>query len=145
MSEIERKGLTGIMSDMPRFLKAGLIAGLVSAVLNNIIYLIMIAVGDHRWMPVIAVSILVASFLPSLLASIAYFLLSRFTQRAWLIMTMGIVAFVLISILPHLGVGPAPSPALAALPEGFDLVTVPLHIVFGLAAIFLMPWLVARE
>lgn len=140
--------MTGVnkddVSSILKYLKAGLIAGLVSAVLNNVIYFIMIAVGGYEWVPVITVSIMVASFLPNLLASVAYFILSRFTSRAWLIMTIGIAAFVLISVLPHLGIGPAPSPALAALPEGFDLVTVPLHIVFGLAAIFLLPWLVAK-
>ena len=34
---------------------------------------------------------------------------------------------------------------LDALPDGFDLVTVPLHIVFGLTAVLLMPWLVTRK
>jgi hypothetical protein len=31
---------------------------------------------------------------------------------------------------------------LAALPEGFELVTVPLHIVFGLTAVLIMPRLI---
>lgn len=128
-----------------KYLKAGLMAGLISAVLNNIIYAIMIGVGGYDWVLVIAVSVLVASLLPNILASIAFFLLSQYTQRARRILTIGIVAFVLISVLPHLGIGPAPSPALAALPEDFNLVTVPLHIIFGLSATFLMPWLVLKD
>lgn len=127
------------------YLKAGLLAGLVSAILNNIIYFIMITAGGFGWVLVIAISILVASFLPNILASIAFWGLSKITHLARLILTIGIVVFVLISVLPHLGIGPAPSPALAALPEGFDLVTVPLHLVFGLTAIFLMPWIVSKN
>lgn len=132
-------------STLTSYLKAGVIAGIVSAVLNNIIYLIMITVGGYEWVFMIAVSILVASFLPNILASIALWGLSKITHLARPILTIGIVVFVLISVLPHLGIGPAPSPALAALPEGFDLVTVPLHLVFGLTAIVLIPWLVAKD
>ena len=132
------------LTKIPAYLKAGLLAGLVAAILNNISYLIMTVIGGFTWLPVIAVSILVASFLPNLVAAVAYFTLSLFTKYAYLLLAVGVILFVLTSVLPHLGIGPAPSPALAALPEGFDLVTVPLHIVFGLTAISLMPWLVKR-
>ena len=145
MTEPNMNGFTKKTPSLAKYLIAGLIAGLISAVLNNIIYLIMISVEGYDWLPVIAVSILLASFLPNIVAALLYFLLSAINRRARLILTFGIVAFVLISVLPHLGIGPAPSPALAALPEGFDLVTIPLHLVFGLTAIFLMPWLVAKD
>jgi ABC-type Co2+ transport system permease subunit len=128
-----------------RYLLAGLIAGLVSAVLNNIIYFLLVLLGGHAWALVVAASILIASFLPNLIGAIAYFLLRKITSHARIILSLGVGAFVIVSVLPHLGIGPAPSPALAALPEGFDLVTVPLHIVFGLTAIFLMPRLVTSE
>ena len=131
-------------SEILTYLKAGLLAGIVAAIINNIIYAVMITVGGFAWIPLIAVSILVASFLPNLIASVAYFILSLFSKQAYLLLAVGIIIFVLISVLPHLGIGPAPSPALAALPEGFDLVTVPLHVVFGFTAILLMPWLAKR-
>jgi hypothetical protein len=126
-------------------LTAGLVAGLAAGVLNIVIYLVMIAFGGHDWSFLIVGSILIASLLPNLLAALAFFVLARLTKFARPIMTLGVVAFVLISVLPHLGIGPAPSPALAALPEGFDLLTVPLHLVFSLTAILLMPWLVKRR
>jgi hypothetical protein len=126
------------------YLKAGIFAGLLSAILNNIIYLMMISLGGFDWELVVAVSILFASLLPNILAAIAYFFLSMLTPRARLILSIGIVVFILISVLPHLGIGPAPSPALAALPEGFNIITAPLHIVFGFSAMFIMPWLLTK-
>jgi len=129
-----------------RYLKAGLLAGIASAIVNNILYALLVVLGGHTWQPVVAVSVLVASFLPSLLASVVYFVLKRVIPTyARIILTVAVVAFVLISILPHLGIGAAPSEALSLLPAGFDIVTVPLHIVFGLAATVLMPWLAARD
>ena len=127
------------------FLKAGTYAGLAAAILNILIYLTIIFIGGYEWNAIIVISILVASLLPNLLAALAYLALSYFTDKARPLLTMAVVVFVLISILPHLGIGPAPSPALSLLPEGFDIVTVPLHIVFGLTAIFVMPRLVARD
>ena len=126
------------------FLKAGLYAGLVAAALNILIYLVITMLGGYAWALVIVISILVASLLPNLLAALAYFGLSYVTDKARLLLTVGVIVFVLISVLPHLGVGPAPSPALSMLPEGFDIITVPLHIVFGLTAIFVMPRLLTR-
>ncbi len=145
MTDIKRDPAAGRTAGLLRYLAAGILAGLASAVLNNIIYLFVINLGGHDWVPVVAISILAASFLPNLAAAVAYFILAMITQRARALLTIGITAFVLISILPHLGIGPAPSPALAALPEGFDLVTVPLHIVFGVTAVTLMPWYVNRD
>lgn len=127
------------------FLVGGLLAGLAAVILNILIYLIAITVGGHRWDLVTVGSILLASLLPNLLAAVAFYALARLTHWARLLLTIGVGLFVLVSVLPHLGVGPAPSPALAALPEGFDLVTVPLHFAFGLTAILLMPWLVERR
>ncbi|KAA3642981.1 MAG: hypothetical protein DWQ07_20885 [Chloroflexi bacterium] len=128
-----------------QFLRTGLYAGLVAAVLNILIYLVITSIGGYGWAAVILVSILVASLLPNLLAALAYFGLSYVTSKARLLLAIGVTVFVLISVLPHLGIGPAPSPALSMLPEGFDIITVPLHIVFGLTAIFVMPWLLARS
>jgi hypothetical protein len=125
--------------------QAGLLAGVVAAILNVVLYLIMIGMGGHDWALVIVGSILVASLLPNLIAALAYYGLGRLTRRPRPLLTIAVGVFVLISVLPHLGIGPAPSPALEALPEGFDLLTIPLHIVFGLTAVFIMPWLVAKN
>jgi hypothetical protein len=127
------------------YLKAGLLAGGAAALLNILIYLVIMRAGGHGFSGLIIGSILVASLLPNLLAALAYLVLSRLTRFSRPVLTLGITAFVLISILPHLGIGPAPSPALAALPDGFDLITIPLHIVFGLTAVFIMPWLVDKK
>ena len=128
-----------------RYIAAGLLAGTAAFILNNIIYLIMTAIGGFSWDFLTAASIVLASLLPNLLAALAFFGLSRFTGRARLLLTVGVIVFVLVSVLPHLGIGPPPSPALETLPDGFDLVTIPLHIVFGLTAILIIPWWVERN
>jgi hypothetical protein len=147
MVKTQPRGFMNIFSNSLTYLKAGLIAGLAAAVLNIIIYSVLVIIGGHEWAVVVAGSILVASVLPNVLAALVFFGLSKITTGyARPLLAVGVVLFVLVSILPHLGIGPAPSPALAALPEGFDLVTVPLHIVFGLTAVFfLVPWLVNRN
>jgi hypothetical protein len=145
MTNTERAQNQFRVARVGRYVGAGLLAGAAAAILNNIIYLIMIALGGFGWDPLTAVSIVIASLLPNLLAALAFFGLSRFTRRARLLVTIGVIVFILVSVLPHLGIGPPPSPALEALPDGFDLVTIPLHIVFGLTAILLLPWVVERS
>ncbi len=127
------------------YVTAGLLAGLAAALLNIVIYLVVAGAGGHGLELVVVGSILVASLLPNLLAALLYFILSRLTRHARPLLTLAVAAFVVVSVLPHLGIGPAPSPALAALPAGFDLVTIPLHLVFGLTAILVMPRLVDRR
>ena len=127
------------------YVKAGLVASVVAAVINVITYLIMINLGGYNWEMMVVVSVMAASLIPSLLGAAVLFRLTRFTDWAWPVYSVAIVVLILTSVLPHLGIGPAPSPALAALPENFDLMTIPLHVTAGLVAIFLIPWLVARE
>lgn len=129
---------------LSRYVKAGLLAAGVSAIINVITYLIMINAGGYGWELMIVASVMVASLIPSLLGAAALFGLTRFTDYARSIYSLGVIALILVSVLPHLGIGPAPSPALAALPEGFDLMTIPLHVTAGLVAIFVIPWLVVR-
>ena len=126
-------------------LRAGFLSGLVASSINLLIYCFLILKGGHALDSTIILSIFVASLLPNLLAAFAYLGLSNLTTRALLLTRTGVVVFVLTSILPHLGIGPAPSPALSLLPEGFDLITVPLHIVFGLTAIVIMPKLATNK
>lgn len=128
-----------------RYVRAGLLASVVAAIVNVITYLIMINVGGHSWEMMVVVSVMAASLIPSLLGAAVLFGLTRFTDWAWPLYSVAIVVLILVSVLPHLGIGPAPSPALGALPEGFDLMTIPLHITAGLVAIFLIPWLATRE
>jgi len=145
MMDLQTKRIRKTPWNGGKYMKAGLLAGLVAAVLNNLLYIIIINIVGKTWVLAVAVSILVASLIPNLLAALLYFGLSRLTHRARHILTIAVGIFVLISILPHLGIGPAPSSALEVLPEGFELVTIPLHIVFGLTAITLIPWLAAKN
>jgi hypothetical protein len=145
MTETALKQNRSQAAGIGRHLAAGLLAGTAAFILNNIIYLIMTAIGGFDWDLLTAASIVLASLLPNLIAALVFFGLTRFTKRARLLLTVGVIVFVLVSVLPHLGIGPPPSPALEALPDGFDLVTIPLHIVFGLTAIVIIPWFVERS
>ena len=70
---------------MGRYLAASLVAGAAAAILNNLIYLIMIAFVDSEWDLLTVVSITIASLLPNLLAGLLFWFLARFTTRArWL-------------------------------------------------------------
>lgn len=101
-------------------LLTGLYAGFVAASLNILIYLTIIWIGGYDSEMVVFLSILVASLLPNLLAAVAYYSLLRITTKARSLFTIGVGIFLLVSILPHVGVGPPPSPALSLLPENFD-------------------------
>lgn len=145
MTQLPKEAAQAAGLKLSAYLRAGMLAGIGAALLNVVIYTIMVFASEYDMEPVVAGSIVAASLLPNLLAAVVYFFLRRFISPARLVLTAGILIFVLVSILPHLGIGPAPSPALSVLPEGFDLFTVPLHLVFGLSGIFLMPWLIERE
>ncbi len=101
-------------------LSIGLYAGFVAASLNILIYLTIIWIGGYDSEMVVFLSILVASLLPNLLAAVAYYSLLRITTKARSLFTIGVGIFLLVSILPQVGVGPPPSPALSLLPENFD-------------------------
>ncbi|HSH03646.1 MAG TPA: hypothetical protein VLL52_14090 [Anaerolineae bacterium] len=131
---------------LKKYLQAGLLAASAAALLNLTIYLTMMLTTNNPIDPLTLGSILIASFLPNLIATLALFTLTRWLPipHARPLYTLGITLLVLSSILPHLGIGPAPSPALAALPPGFNLMTIPLHLIGGLFAIFVIPYLLNR-
>ena len=143
----QSRGETNHLKDygLSRYLTAGLLTGLIAGVINIITYLILIGLGGFAWDLLTVASIAVASLVPSLLGALVLFGLSRFLKKPRIWFSLVVVVLVMVSVLPHLGIGPPPSPALAALPEGFDLMTIPLHFTAGLLAIFILPWLVTRR
>ncbi len=119
------------------FVKAGFIAALSAAVLNNIYNLTYTAITGIDVSAVVNIaSITMASFVTILAGTLVYFVLTRVTAKADMIFIIGAVALTLLSLM-----GPL-SPTLpdgSATPSGFAALTIPMHFIAGLACILVLP------
>jgi phosphotransferase system glucose/maltose/N-acetylglucosamine-specific IIC component len=119
------------------FLAGALIAGVIGAILNNVYGLLYTSLTGVSVPHIIhAGSITMASILPVLIGGLVYFALSRFTAKATLIFVIIGIVFTLISFIsplqPQL---PDGTPA----PEGFAGLTLPMHIISGVVALWILP------
>lgn len=127
----------GVQTRVPvsTYLLGGLIAGVISAVLANLYYLIFGAITGYSYAELNVISITLAGILPSLLGSLIYFGLSRQTSAATKIfVTLGL-AFGILSIVPTLIAPPNPAP-------GFAAATAPLHILVAVICVTVVPFFV---
>ena len=119
------------------FVKAGLIAALSAAVLNNLYNLIYTVITGIDVSAVVNIaSVTTASFIPILVGTLVYFVLTKVTARADMIFIGGAAALTILSLM-----GPL-SPTLpdgSATPPGFAALTIPMHFVAGLACILVLP------
>ncbi len=123
-------------------LVAGLLAGVIIAVLNNLYNLFCGTVLYISAPNVIhAGSVTGSSMVPALLAGLCYYLLARFTRRPGLIFAVVVVVFTLLSMSgPLQPVLPDGSPA----PAGFAVLTGPMHLVAGAVMLLVIPRYAAR-
>ncbi len=123
-------------------LVAGLLAGIVIAVLNNLYNLFCASALDISVPGVIhAGSVTMASVMPALLAGAFYYLLARFTRWPARIFTVVVVAFTLFSLGgPLQPVLPDGTPA----PAGFVTLTLPMHLIAGVVMLAVIPRYAAR-
>lgn len=116
-------------------LKAGAITGVASAVLNIIWNMVAQSLGSVP-PPDFTMAVIMASIVPLLLGSVVYFLLVKYTAKGKLIFWIVGGAFLLFSfggpMQPQL---PDGSPT----PEGFALLTIPMHAIAGLLALWGIP------
>ncbi len=123
-------------------LVAGLLAGVVIALLNNLYNLFCGAVLDISAPNVIHVgSVMGSSVVPALLAGVFYYLLARFTRRPGLIFNVVVVVFTLLSM------GGPLQPTLpdgSPVPAGFTTLTVPMHLIAGAVMLLVIPRYAAR-
>jgi len=134
------------MTEKPKFLRfllGGLIAGLISAALNNIYSVAHAGLTDFSIPDVIHFgSITGASIVPTTIGALCYFGLSRFTSKATLIFIIVASVFTLLSCFgPLQGELPDGSPA----PDGWIGLTLPMHIIAGLVAVLFIPKYVYRK
>jgi hypothetical protein len=136
------KSFTLSRVSLKKALVAGLLAGVIIALLNNLYNLFCGAVLGISAPGVIHVgSVTGSSVVPALLAGVFYYLLARFTRRPGLIFTVVIVVCTLLSMGgPLQPVLPDGSPA----PAGFATLTMPMHLVAGAVMLLVIPRYAAR-
>jgi Family of unknown function (DUF6069) len=115
------------------YLIGGAVAGVITAVLNNLWNLIYPAIGGVSVPEVINLeSVTMMSIVPLLIAAVGYFVLSRFTSNATPIF-QGIT--IVLALLSLAGTFSPPMPV----PAGFAGLSAPMHIIAGLVGALVIP------
>jgi hypothetical protein len=125
-----------------RLLLGGLAAGAVSALANNIYFMV------YRWAAAFSgsepsfASITLSSLAPSAPAALGYFVLSRLTGRARLVFASVTAIIIVISFE---GLFRQTLPDGTPKPAGFDGAVMPMHVVVGVATALFLPWFARRR
>ena len=121
------------------FLKAirgGLIAGLIGAGLNNLWSLVAQALGSVT-PPGFPIAVTMSSIFPLMIGAILYFLLVKFSDKGYLIFVLIAVVFTLFSLYPTILITEMPDGS--PLGEGFTMLTLPMHLISGVLAVWGIP------
>ncbi len=114
-------------------LKGGLISGVIAAIANGIWNLIAQS-GLGIQVPLIGIKqTTFASIIPLLLGALLFFLLVKFTAKGSQIFTIIAVVFTILSLY---GTVQPMLPDGSPTPEGFALLTMPMHFIAGGVAIW---------
>ena len=133
----------GIEPAVGRCLLAGLISGVIAAVINNLYALLYTAVTGNSQALINPVSIAFASLIPLLLAGAGYYLVVRFIpNRATLIFVSGTLVLAALSLAGPFG-GQLPDGAAA--PAWFPVLSAPMHVAAGLVAAYGIPRVVVNH
>jgi hypothetical protein len=116
-------------------LLAGLIAGIASAVINNLYHALYVSATGNTFPELSLISIALVSLIPSVLGGLVYYALTRFTPRARLVFTVLGLAFAVLTIAPQF---------VQPLHPGFGWAIAPLHLIAGVSAVLLIPRLARR-
>jgi Family of unknown function (DUF6069) len=126
------------VNNIGNYLLAGLIAGVVGAVIANIYFLIFSAVTGYSYAELNIFSVTLASIIPSVIGGLVYFGLTKVTDNATAIFVALGLVFGIGSTIPSFiaPVNPAP---------GFAAATAPLHVIVALSAVILIPLIVRNR
>ena len=118
-------------------LKGALISGVIALVTNQIwnfiaLHFLGAVAPAGSWTIMVGVS----SVVPLLLAGVVYFLLEKYTRNGTKIFT---ALSIVLAVLSVYGNFQPVLPDGTATPQGFSLLTVPMHFTAGLAAAFGIP------
>ena len=116
-------------------LKGGIISGVIAASLNLAWNIIAQSIGTIT-PPNFTIAIIMSSILPLALGSVLYFLLVKFTANGKMIFLIVSGIFMLVSFYgPMQPVMPDGS----STPEGFVMLTIPMHIIASGVAMWGIP------
>ena len=116
-------------------LKAGLISGVIATPINvawSFIAQSMGSVVPSNFL----VGVVMSSILPLLIGSIVYFLLVKYTAKGHMIFLVVSGIFTLVSLFAPMQ---PVMPDGTATPEGFALLTMPMHFIAGGLAMWVIP------
>lgn len=117
-------------------MKAGLIAGLVSAALNNVWSLIAQALGSEA--PAgFPIAVTISSILPTLIGAVLFFVLVKYLGKGELIFVIIAATFTLVSLIPTINTTEMPDGTVVG--AGFTMLTLPMHLIAGAVAIWGIP------
>jgi Family of unknown function (DUF6069) len=115
---------------------AGLLAGVTAGVINAALFLIFHSAGvisDSIYPqpnePMTIVSVIMASFVPAIIASLVFFLFEKFTNK-------GFKIFVIISLILMLLSLYSPFAVIPGVTTGYSMVLCVMHIVVALSILF---------
>lgn len=117
-------------------LKAGAIAGVIGAGLNNIWSLIANALGSTI-PPGFALAVTISSIFPLLIGAVLYFVFVRFVPKGYLVWMALSIAFMLFSFYPVYNSPSLPDGTL--LDDTFPLLAAPMHVISGILAVWGIP------
>ncbi len=127
---------------------AGVIAGLIAGIGNNLWILAYPIISGHDTPPgVDAMSVSVFSFIPMVIAGFFYYGIStkNAARGTRIFVSLGVLVFLASLYGPLNPEQMGPFFANGEVPEGFALFTIPMHIIAGAAAIFFMPKFVMSD
>ena len=119
-----------------RSLRAGLVAGVVSAAVNSLYFAAYRAATGIAVREPSLLSIGYSSVLPCLLAALGHLALSRLTNRAT---TLFVITTAIVTAYSFEGLFRSTLPDGTPKPTGFDGLVMPMHVVVGGAAALLIP------
>lgn len=111
-------------------LRAGVVAGVISAVLANIALLLLTDITGKSFAQLSHLSVTVASVVPNLFGSMIYYYLVKKTSRA-----SGIYAIITLT----LATADSIMQAIAAPASGFAMIANPLHYIVAFSSILVIP------
>ena len=122
---------------LSNLLKAAAIAGIISAVLNTVVFFIAraadavndsIIIRDGR--PLMLVAVVISSIVPAFVAALLLFVLGKFTKKALTIFTWVSIVFLAVSMM-----GPFSTPGL---PTGMRITLAVMHIVPAVVILYFL-------
>ena len=120
-----------------RILKAGLIAGAITAVIANGALELLQSITNSKFEQINHISVTVSSFLANMLGALMFYLLFKKTDRPNLF--YAIVAF-MVAILDSVIIALNPS-----LPKDLIYIADPLHFIVAFCSVFFIGFLIRKE